>query len=84
MFINDKLNGFGRWITVYWDGELTRSHFGYWKDGKPHGYGLVEYSNGDRKEGFVKDDNFKSKNDFFKEPKIKLGKYLVMNDQWPD
>ena len=72
MFKDNELHGFGRWMTVYWDGDLTRSHFGYWKKGRPHGYGLVEYTNGDRKEGFVRDDNFRMKNKFFKDPKINI------------
>ena len=42
-FVNNELDGFGRWIKTYQDGEYA-CYAGRWKAGLRHGFGRLIYS----------------------------------------
>ena len=57
-FINNKLNGFGREVTIKANGDFCQ-YIGIWKKGKLHGYGKIHVSNGENLEGLFEDGEFK-------------------------
>ena len=44
-FKDGLLDGFGRSMRLYTNGELL-SHIGHYKSGRKHGYGVITYPNG--------------------------------------
>jgi hypothetical protein len=53
-FKDNKLDGFGRWVAVYWTGDHAY-YMGMFKEGRFHGYGTVNYD-GETRTGYLEND----------------------------